>query len=92
MFTPELVTEIIGLAAIVLAITQTLKKWIKAEGYVAIIISAVVSILFALWKTLSIQPYNWGKFVILVVGVFLEANGIYHFGSYAIGKMAKQKG
>ena len=92
MLTPELVTEIIGLAAIVLAITQTLKKWIKAEGYAALIISAVVSILFALWKTLSIQPYDWGKFIILVIGVFLEANGIYHFGAYAIGKMVKQKG
>ena len=27
--------------------------------------------------------------VILTVGVFLEANGIYHFGAYAVGKMAK---
>lgn len=92
MFTPELVTEIIGLAAIVLAVTQAVKKWLKAEGYVALIISAVVSILFALWKTLSVQPYDWGKFVILAVGVFLEANGVYHFGAYAVGKMVKQKG
>ena len=92
MLTPELVTEIIGLAAIVLAITQAAKKWLKADGYAALIISAVVSIFFALWKTLSVQPYDWVKFVILVVGVFLEANGIYHFGSYAIGKMVKQKG
>jgi len=92
MLTPELVTEIIGLSAIVLAITQAVKKWLKTEGHAALIISAVVAILFALWKTLSVQPYDWGKFVILVIGVFLEANGIYHFGSYAIGKMAKQKG
>lgn len=92
MFTPELIAEIIGLAAIVLAITQAVKKWLKAEGYVALIISAVVSILFALWKILSVQPYDWGRFVILVIGVFLEANGIYHFGAYAIGKMVKQKG
>ena len=92
MFTPELIAEIIGLAAIVLAITQAVKKWLKAEGYVALIISAVVSILFTLWKILSVQPYDWGRFVILVIGVFLEANGIYHFGAYAIGKMVKQKG
>lgn len=92
MFTPELIAEIIGLATIVLAITQAVKKWLKAEGYVALAISAVVSILFALWKILSVQPYDWGRFVILVIGVFLEANGIYHFGAYAIGKMVKQKG
>ncbi len=92
MLTPELVAEIIGLAAIVLAVTQTLKKWLKIDGKLALIISAVVSVLFALWKTLSVQPYDWGKFVILVIGVFLEANGIYHFGAFAIGKMVKQKG
>ncbi len=92
MLTPELVAEIIGLAAIVLAITQALKKWFKAEGYVVLIISAAVSILFALWKTLSVKPYDWGKFIILTVSVFLEANGIYHFGAYAVGKMVKQKG
>ena len=92
MLTPELIAEIIGLAAIVLAITQAVKKWFKAEGYMALIISAVVSILIALWKTLSVQPYDWAKFIILVVGVFLESNGIYHFGAYAVGKIAKQKG
>jgi len=59
---------------------------------VVLIISAAVSILFALWKTLSVQPYDWGKFIILTVGVFLETNGIYHFGAYAVGKMVKQKG
>ncbi len=92
MFTPELVTEIISMAAIALAITQAAKKWLKAEGNTALIISAVVSILFALWNTLSVQPYDWSRFVILAVGIFLQANGIYHFGAYAVGKMAKQKG
>ena len=38
---------------------------------------------------LSAEPYDWAKFVILVVGVFLESNGIYHFGAYAIGRKAK---
>ncbi len=92
MLTPELVAEILGLSTVVLAVTQAVKKWLKAEGYKALIISAVVSVLFALWRVLSVQPYDWGKFVILVIGVFLEANGIYHFGSYAIGKMVKSKG
>ena len=92
MLTPELVMEIISLAAITLAITQALKKWFKAEGKTALIISAVVSILFALWNTLSVQPYDWSKFVILSVGIFLQANGIYHFGAYGVGKMVKQKG
>lgn len=91
MLTPELIAEIIGLAGMVLAVTQALKKWLKLEGYVVVIISAVVSSLFSLWRTLSVQPYDWSRFVILVVGIFLEANGIYHFGAYAVGKAAKQK-
>jgi len=91
MITPQLVAEILGLAAIAVPITQAAKKWLKAEGKTALIISAVVTILLALWRTLSIQPYDWSKFIILVVGVFLESNGIYHFGSYAIGKMVKRE-
>ena len=92
MLTPELITEIITLAAIVVAITQAAKRWLKTDGYVALAISAVIAILLALWKTLSFQPYDWGRFIILVTGVFLEANGIYHFGAYAVGKMVRQKG
>ena len=91
MLTPQLVAEILGLAAIAVPITQAVKKWLKAEGKTALIISAIVTILLALWRTLSVQPYDWSNFVILVVGVFLESNGIYHFGSYAIGKMVKRE-
>ena len=91
MITPQLVAEILALASIVVPITQAIKKWLKAEGTTAIIVSAVITILLALWRTLSVQPYDWSKFIILVVGVFLEANGIYHFGSYAIGKMVNVK-
>ena len=83
--------EILGLAAIAVPITQAVKKWLKAEGKTALIISAIVTILLALWRTFSVQPYDWSKFIILVVGVFLESNGIYHFGSYAIGKMVKRE-
>ena len=89
MLSPELVAEILALATVVLAITQAVKKWLKVDGYKALVVSAVVSVAFALWKTLSAQPYDWGRFIILAVGVFLEANGIYHFGAYAVGKMAK---
>ena len=91
MITPQLVAEILGLAAIAVPITQAVKKWLKVEGKTALIISAIVTILLALWRTFSIQPYDWSRFVILVVGVFLESNGIYHFGSYAIGKMVKRE-
>ena len=91
MITPQLVAEILGLAAIAVPITQAVKKWLKAEGKTALIISAVVTTLLALWRTFSVQPYDWSKFIILVVGVFLESNGIYHFGSYAIGKMVKRE-
>ena len=91
MFTPELIAEIIGLAALVVPITQAVKKWFKAEGNTALIISAVVAVIFALWKTLSFPPYDWARFVLLAAGVFLEANGIYHFGAYAVGKMVERK-
>lgn len=92
MITPQIVTEILALATIVVPITQAVKKWLKAEGPAAIIISAVVTVLLALWRTLSVEPYDWGKLIILSLGVFLEANGIYHFGAYAVGKMAKNEG
>ena len=36
MFTPELVTEILALATVVLAITQAVKKWLKLDGYKAL--------------------------------------------------------
>ena len=91
MITPQLVAEILGLAAIAVPITQAVKKWLHAEGKTALIISGIVTILLALWRTFSVQPYDWSKFIILVVGVFLESNGIYHFGSYAIGKMVKRE-
>ena len=87
-----MVTEILALSAIVVPITQAIKKWVKAEGTTALIISAVVTMLLSLWRVLSVQPYDWAKLIILVVGVFLEANGIYHFGSYAVGKMVKKVG
>jgi len=71
-------------------ITQAIKKWLKAEGTTALIISTVLAILLSLWRVLSVQPYDWAKLIILVVGIFLEANGIYHFVSYAVGKMVKK--
>jgi uncharacterized membrane protein HdeD (DUF308 family) len=90
MITPQLALEILALSAIVVPITQAIKKWLKAEGNTALIISGIVTILIALWRVLSAQPYDWARFIILVVGVFLESNGIYHFGSYAVGKMARR--
>ncbi len=89
MITNQLVMEILALASIVVPITQAVKKWFKIEGYAALIASALITILLALWRTLSVQPYDWSKLVILSLAVFLEANGIYHFGSRAIGKMTK---
>jgi len=90
MITPDIIAEIIGLASIVVPITQAVKKWLKIDGTPALITSAVISVLLALWRVLSVQPYDWSRFIILTIGVFLESNGIYHFGSYAIGKMVKK--
>jgi hypothetical protein len=85
MFDAALITEIVTLGAIALAITQAVKTWLKWDGTKAILLSAVVCILLALWKVLTAQPIDWGRSVILLVGTFLESNGIYQFGSYAIG-------
>jgi hypothetical protein len=86
MITPQLIVEILALAAVVVPITQAIKKWLNAKGTKALIISFIITVLLALWRVLSVEPYDWAKFVILIVGVFLESNGIYHFGAYAIGK------
>ena len=91
MITTQLLTEILTLASIVFPITQAVKKWLKIDGYRAVIVSGVVSILLCLWRILSVQPYDWSRFIILVLGVFLEANGIYHFGSRAVGKVFADK-
>ena len=91
MFSPELVAEIVTLGAVVLGITQAFKKWTKLDGWKALIVSAVVSVLLALWRALSLDPVDWSRFVILALGGFLEANGIYHFGAKAIGKDVKQQ-
>ena len=89
MITPQLVAEILALSVIVVPITQAIKKWLALKGTKALVISAVITILLSLWRVLSAEPYDWAKFVILVVGVFLESNGIYHFGAYAIGRKVK---
>jgi hypothetical protein len=91
MITPQIAAEILALAALVVPITQAVKKWLKVEGWKAILVSAVLTVLLSLWRTLAVQPYDWSRFIILVIGVFLESNGIYHFGAYAMGKMAKKE-
>ena len=88
MITPQLIAEILALAAVVVPITQAIKKWLNVKGTKALIISFIITVLLALWRVLSVEPYDWAKFVILIVAVFLESNGIYHFGAYAIGKKA----
>jgi Mg2+/citrate symporter len=92
MFTIELITEIVTLGVVALAVTQAIKKWVNVDGKIALIISIVVSALLALWRTLSLQPYDWIKFIILAIGIFIESNGTYKFGSYAVGKMVKKAG
>jgi hypothetical protein len=92
MITPQIAAEILALSALVVPVTQAVKKWLKVDGWKAIVVSAVLTVLLSLWRTLSVQPYDWSKLIILVIGVFLESNGIYHFGAYAMGKMAGKTG
>jgi len=89
MIDPQIVTLILSLSLVSLAMTQAIKKWAKIENKWALVLSAVVTILVVLWKCLEVTPFDWSKFIILIIGVFLQSNGIYHFGSYAIGKKAK---
>jgi hypothetical protein len=92
MFTPEFIGLVLTLSASVLAITQAIKKWVNTEGIVAIIISAVVTIAVVFWHCVS-EPtgFNLLRFIVLAICVFLQANGFYHFGSYAIGKVVAEK-
>ena len=61
MITPQLAAEILALSVIVVPITQAIKKWVKAQGTTALIISAVVTILLSLWRVLSVQALRLGK-------------------------------
>ena len=90
MFDPELVKIILALSVVALAITQALKKWIKVDNKWALLLSAIVTILVVLWKVLEVQPFDFSRFIILGIGVFLQSNGMYQFGSYAIGKKVKE--
>jgi len=70
MIIPQLATEILALSGIVVPITQAIKKWLKVEGTTALIISAIVTVLLSLWRTLSVQPYDWAKLIMLGGSVF----------------------
>jgi hypothetical protein len=72
MFTPDFIVEILASATIVVAVTQAIKKWVKVEGILALIISGIVTIIVVLWKTLSVEPPDWPRFIILVIAVFLN--------------------
>lgn len=89
MIDPELVKLILTLSVVAVGLTQAIKKWSKIEDQYALLLSAGVTILVVLWKSLEVSPFDWSKFIILIIGVFLQSNGIYHFGSYAIGKQVK---
>jgi len=77
MITPQLVAEILGLAAIAVPITQAVKKWLHAEGKTALIISAIVTILLALWRSRSLLylllAYFWSRTVFIISGRMLSA-------------------
>lgn len=84
MLDAALAAEIAALGALALGITQAIKKWTGLVDKWAILVSAVISILLGLWKLFTVPPYDWTKFVIIVLGTFVESNGIYHFGAKAI--------
>jgi hypothetical protein len=58
------------------SLTNVLKRWLKADGFWVIALSAVVSAAFVAIYLLPVG-WDWLKFVYLTVFVALGANGIY---------------
>ena len=68
--------------------TPELIRDILTLGVVALAVTQAVK----KWVKLEgAEYYDWLKFIVLFIGVFLESNGTYHFGSYGFGKMVAQK-
>ncbi len=62
-------------------LTEILKKFLKWDGYLAVLLSAVVSIGVVGWFfAVSHMSLNIGYFVIYAALVFLNANGLYKAG------------
>lgn len=73
MFTPDFLTQITAAAAIVLGLTEIIKRSIVLSGFWGYLISFILSFLVTLPK-LTQEPI---QYLVLGFFVFLTANGIF---------------
>jgi len=72
------VLAILGVAGVgVTAITEMIKRWLKASGFAAYAISFAVSAAATVFVLVQGAIFSWGALVAYTVVVFLEANGLY---------------
>jgi len=87
MFDPNVVETIMlgAMGLTVLGITEMLKKWFKASGIFAYVISFVVSAIGTLYYLIQNHVFTFPTMIVYTVLVFLSANGIYKatHGPYA---------
>lgn len=74
-----LVTGIGGLS--VASATELLKRWLKATGVLAYVISAVVAILATAIGLVTAGTFTVLSLAVYSLAVFLTANGIYKFSA-----------
>jgi hypothetical protein len=78
MFDPAVVATILAIAGIgVLGITEMIKRFLKAEGVVAYLISLAVSAAATAFVLLQAGTFGVVPFIGYTILVFIEANGIY---------------
>lgn len=79
MFDPAIVTIILAGAAglSVVGITEMIKRFLNATGFVAYVISLIVSAAATLYYLLSTASFSAVTFIGYTIFVFLTANGIF---------------
>ena len=85
MFTNEFLAMITTCTALVMAITQAVKRALKLKGAGAVILSLVVSALVCLVQEVQ-AGFSLVPYLFLVVAVFLSANGWYNFAEQMMEK------
>jgi len=78
MFDPNVVATILAVAGVgVVGITEMIKRFLHADGFVAYLISLIVSAGATAFTLVTAGTFNWISFAIYTALVFLEANGLY---------------
>lgn len=79
MFDPSIVTIIMAgaLGLTVVGVTEMVKKWIKATGVAAYLISFIVSAAGTAYYLISTATFTIPSMIGYSILVFLSANGIY---------------